>query len=116
MPSVLILAPPAGQAPQWVREAWVGLALPTNDEKSRSRQAVGILDGERGIRGWLRRALSSPQFVINGFEVPSAGAIAILEQADPKAAAWWGNHAPDFLWPEATFIFEEEVCQWRNSP
>jgi len=74
---IKILKTPAGQAPQEIREAWVGLILPCYPQS-------GIPAGE--VRGAVTgEKVAKRQSVI----VPQDQAIAILEQHSAKAAAWW---------------------------
>lgn len=47
---IRIVQPPAGEAPLWVREAWVGIALPVIRGSSlRNYQGVGVLSGPKGF-------------------------------------------------------------------
>lgn len=91
---VRIISVPPGQAPGWVRKAWVGLELPLAEEPQGGVQ-FGALRGKPENLG--------------GYHVPSEEALAILEQKNPKAAKWWrdiwGSCFPDH------FVFKREVCE-----
>jgi hypothetical protein len=55
-PTVEIVFPPAGEAPLWVREKWVGLRLPVVLREAKPVRALtaGVLTGPRGC--WLLSA------------------------------------------------------------
>ncbi|MFA5996731.1 MAG: hypothetical protein WC790_03365 [Candidatus Paceibacterota bacterium] len=91
---IKILKIPDGEAPQWVREAWVGLILaccPT----------LGFLHGT------TRGALSGKEVSTRktGVIAPQNQALAVLEQHDAEAAGWW--KARDFPQPGQYFFFDE---------
>ncbi len=78
MQKVKIIAAPAGEAPLWVRKAWVGLELPL-DEVQGEEPVIGALGGKpaKGNRG--------------GYLVPFQEAVEILRASNPRAARWWDN-------------------------
>jgi hypothetical protein len=97
---IRITSPPPGEVPEFARRAWVGLELPliagqvlpenVAAQEALSRQAV---------------------YVATGYAVDGQTAIAILESANPEAAAWWRQHAPDVLAPGYQLVFPAEVCE-----
>jgi len=110
---VRIIAVPKGEAPDWVREKWVGLELPTFEQirGPHTLTGWGVVTGppptsleqfDAGYRGRLQ--------VMSGFCVKTTDAIAILNSASPEAAAWWRENFlrsgafNDFL------MFEKECC------
>lgn len=68
---------PAGGAPFWVREAWVGLVLPCYPVAGRSP------GGARDLRAAL---LATDQF---GYHCPQDLALKALEKRSPATVAWW---------------------------
>jgi hypothetical protein len=69
---------PQGEAPLWVREAWVGLTLPCGPVCGH------LLDPEKGVRSGNQ--LSGSREVM---PIPQKAALDILAEKDPKAAAWF---------------------------
>src|SRR5262245_51454079 len=102
-----ITAVPAGEAPLWVREKWVGVTLPLAHPSPRHFRIFGVLSGPRtwiGIIGaWLAGKLQQQ----TGYAVESRVAIELLEMSSPEAAAWWKENTPHFLQPRRYFVFRE---------
>ena len=85
---------PHGDAPGWVRWAWVGCTLPCEPECGHVPQYVGgVLSGPR-----LEK--------IDGFSVPQDKALEILAARSPKAAAWFRDHG--FPRPKQCFRFKRK--------
>jgi hypothetical protein len=92
-PSVRIIGVPPGEAPLWVREKWVGLELPlTRYPTARDTFTFGVL--------------SQPVSCLAQF-----WAVEVLERSSPEAAAWWREHAPQYLAPKRYLVFHENVCE-----
>jgi hypothetical protein len=90
---------PGGEAPFSVRAAWVGLELPCDPYLGYStpgmeRGALTGIPAERNRRG---------------VAVPQAEALRILEQVDPRAAAWWNEHG--FPRGDERFLFSEDEIE-----
>ena len=111
VPSVKIVRAPSGEAPQWVREAWVGLVLPLKESGLKTLPSIGVLSGPKSSLGWLWASLTGESITCTGYLTPAAAAIEILERARPEAAAWWRDNAPKFLREEAEFLFEASACE-----
>lgn len=80
-PMLKIIKVPAGEAPEWVRQAWVGLVLPCDP-------FMGFAENpEKGV-------LSSEQSEHKrySYAVPQLEALCILEKHSVEAAAWWRAH------------------------
>lgn len=114
--SVRIVAAPAGEAPLWVREAWVGLVLPLKEPGLRTLPSIGVLSGPKSELGWLWASLTGARTTTTGYLVRAARAIGILSRPRPEAAAWWHENAPRFLREEAQFLFETAVCERVDAP
>lgn len=94
---VRIIAVPTGEAPQWVREAWVGLTLPLleADCDCTGADQIGVLGGP-----------PSPEH-FDGFAVLFETAVAALEEKNPKAAQWWLTESLRC----SRFYFGKQFCE-----
>jgi len=90
---IRIIAIPPGEAPQWVREQWVGLELPLaqRSRRARSRRVFGVLTGPRGLLARWLAILSGPASRETGYAVPILDAVAMLERKSPEAARGGGR-------------------------
>ncbi len=112
LPAIKIVATPPGEAPEPIREAWVGLVLPLVVPSVRQMWAAGgVLTMPKTVWGeWLRRLLGLGKFE-SGYIVDVATAIALLERSAPQAAQWWRENTPHLLARVHYFIFAPDVCQ-----
>ena len=110
---VRIIATPPGEAPQWVREKWVGLELPLAQRyrSAREHHGYGVLTGPRTIFGQFLGILRGRSLRERGYAVRVLDAVAELERASPEAAAWWRTTLPHRMKPWRCFLFQESVCQ-----
>ena len=106
-----ITATPPGEAPQWVREAWVGLALPLAQSCTHAHTlpTFGVLTHPKN---WFTQSVS--RFFGGarreaGYVVECATAIEILDRIRPDAAGWWREHTPTLLQPGKCFLFQEGI-------
>jgi len=108
---VRIVQRPEGEAPQWVRDAWIGLELPLLDKAPVTTVGFGVLTGpkSRFMEWW--RCLLRRYVVVTGYEVESATAIRLLAEVRPDAADWWKRRTPRFLAPGAVFVFDAPACE-----
>ncbi|MCK9588143.1 MAG: hypothetical protein M0Q93_02130 [Terrimicrobiaceae bacterium] len=88
-----IIAAPPGQAPEWVRNEWIGLELPL-DEPANGVQ-MGVLGGQAENVG--------------GCAVRGDIAIDLLEGKSPDAAQWWKVNAPHVMC--GRLVFARDVCE-----
>ena len=108
---VRIVAVPPGEAPQWVREKWVGLELPlAQSAQATAWPAAGVLTGPRGFLATARLLLRGRLPERSGFVVNVLEAVAVLERASPEAARWWRDNAAHLMKPARCFLFPEDVC------
>jgi len=81
---------PPGEAPEWVRKAWVGLTLPFDPNVPPAISVRGVISGED-------HALEE------SYAVPIKTALLILQNRNPEAARWWEENyrlsADYFLFP-----------------
>ncbi|MGE0485994.1 MAG: hypothetical protein AB7Q81_17740 [Gammaproteobacteria bacterium] len=100
-----ITATPPGEAPEVVREAWVGLALPVVGHYAATDGAhdsppSGVLSG-------------APESYSDdgGQSVPALAAFAVLHAAAPEAAQWWRTNTPELHAPGHNLVFPDRVCE-----
>lgn len=96
---IRIVRMPDGEAPAWIRDAWVGLILPCSPYMGYPDDGMshGVLTGERNEAN------------LSGFNVPQGQAIDLLELQRPTAAAWWRDHG--FPKRNGLFQFGEECAE-----
>ena len=114
MPSIRIIKRPAGEAPQHIRDAWVGITLPLPNDRSgqlRSFPAFGVLSGPKNFIATLWNLLLRRNLTYVGYGVATLDALKVLEVHDAAAATWWRVNTPHLLKPESRLIFEAEVCE-----
>lgn len=113
---VRIIRAPIGEAPEWVREAWVGLELPLAHLEEVTVETGGVLTGPRSwLACWWAR-LTGRIEVVSGYVVKSDRAIDLLARSRPEAAEWWRTHAPRFCQPGAEFIFDSPAGEPSPDP
>lgn len=98
---ICIFATPPGEAPQHIRDAWVGCVLPVFVEPGDPRSRVackGVLTGK-------------PSEERDRYLVRSLDAFAALERRNPDAARWWPENVPDLFSPGKLLGFPYEVCE-----
>jgi hypothetical protein len=92
---VRVTSVPDGEAPEWVRQAWVGLVLPAVDR----RPVPGI------------EVLSERQSVAPAYQVNTSVALTLLEVGERTAAAdWWREHTTEANDPTQHFLFSPDCC------
>jgi hypothetical protein len=91
---------PPGEAPDYVRVAWVGLELPLapGETGPRTTEQVEVLS--------LRRTGATAGYVVDGNT-----AVELLDARSPGAAAWWRANCAAVLDVNGCFIFPPEVCE-----
>ena len=103
-----ITSTPPGDAPEWVREKWVGLTLPIAQEAS-SPQAFVCTDvlarPQSFLSNLLQSLLARSKYKI-GYQVESRAAIEILAEKHPDAAEWWQENAPQLTKRGRYFVFQ----------
>jgi len=108
---LLVTEVPPGEAPQWVREKWVGLKLPLAQRSSRPirRMTAGVITGPRTVFAALRALLTGNWSRSEGYWVDARAALAVLESAHPDAASWWRIHTPHMFRGKRRFMFQAGV-------
>ena len=111
MDAIKIIAVPPGEAPQQVREAWVGLVLPLALPIKRRGLGTGVLTGPKTLLTRVLWRLTGRYTRTVGYLVESAVAVSLLSQQHPAAAQWWRQNTPEFLEAGRLFMFAAEVCE-----
>ena len=115
MAKVQIIAVPPGEAPQRVREAWVGLILPIICDGPRKRLGHGVISGApKSIWGLIFSVMTRRTQRLEGYVVDALEAVDLLEQQSPDAAAWWRANVPRLIQSGQHLIFNADVCQEVN--
>lgn len=95
--TIEVISVPHGDAPAWVRAAWVGCRFPTSScECGHIPQYVtSVLPSEHKGLIPATEYLANPEKYapqkIDGYSIDQAVALEVLEKRNPKAAAWWRN-------------------------
>ena len=108
-----IVATPAGEAPLWVREAWVGMTLPLAPGPNGSEyEVVGVLSMGRRPSLLGRLLLGPARRRVKGYRVPSGEAVRLLAERHADAAAWWSHNVH---WVECgVFLFDPPACRVKD--
>ena len=113
---VEIVSPPDGVAPDWVREAWVGLRVPCLEDQPVEMPAVSAVGGPATMLGQLFHALAGRAEKRTGYVVRARDVVGLLSLKDEAAALWWIDNAPHVLDERQLFMFEQACCRpvdWR---
>jgi hypothetical protein len=94
---IRIIKRPAGEAPEWVRDAWIGLLIPTGQTEPRTFAAFGVLSIPKGLWAEWWTMLRGRALRVEGYTVSAVEAVRILSEKDPRAADWWRENCPALL-------------------
>lgn len=89
---------PPGEAPDWVRRAWVGIELPTQNRIPKPIEVIQMSTGEPAGE-WV------------GYAVSGIAALAAVAAVNPGAAEWWRSNLPAITTPGYKLIFPADVCE-----
>jgi hypothetical protein len=110
--NVRIVKRPHGEAPEDVRDAWIGLLLPVLPCYSRvvGRRSLGVLSGPRSwLAMWFTELIGRDPRK-RSYLVDTAAAVNLLENVNPVAATWWRTNAPHLFKSGRCLRFDEECC------
>ena len=115
---IRITGVPPGEAPQWVREKWVGLVLPLATGRSRPLTAMtsGVLSGPPNRLAAFLWGLLGRLEQQSGYAVEASAALAILERTAPDAASWWRENVPRLFSRRRKFLFRTSDCELVADP
>src|SRR5258707_291127 len=108
---VTIVHRPIGEAPDWVRDAWIGLRLPVADLKRKNFVGVGVISGPHNFFLQVWRNVRGRTVRISGYSVNAKAAVDLLSEANPSAAEWWRQNASKLLDGRRNFVFDENACE-----
>ena len=111
MRQVRIIGRPVGSAPDWVRDAWIGLSLPTLLPKPRVWRSLTVEQASAGRFRQLGQILRGRTQRLSGFAVPARAAVDILAQSRPDAAEWWRSNHTQFLARRSYMLFDTDACE-----
>ncbi len=98
---IRIIAAPPGEAPQHIREAWIGCVLP-----------VIAVPGDPRSRAVCRGVLTRrPAEARDRYLVRTARRGRRAARRDRDAAQWWRESVPRVIEPGQLLAFPEEVCE-----
>lgn len=97
MEKIRIIAVPPGQAPEWVRQAWVGLEIPLE----KHTPSIGITLGARGGKPHPENQ--------DGYIVRLQDALDALKKKNLDAAQWWETNPVAII--GGRLMFARRVCQ-----
>lgn len=95
-----IVTRPVGEAPKWVRDAWIGLTFPITEPIDPT--------GDRGVV-----SLKPSDSNTGGYSVTTDDAFRILGEHNEKALGWWQENAAYlFVFGKATYLrFGKQFCE-----
>ena len=105
-----IIKRPNGEAPEWVRDAWIGLRLPLYHHLPVTSEIQGVVTGSRTRLGAMFTRLVKQPETMTGYYVHAKGAIEMLAAYNTEAAKWWVDNAPHSLVDGQVLMFETHVC------
>jgi hypothetical protein len=108
---IKIVRRPIGEAPEWVRDAWIGVTLRTAQKSARTWKGFGVLSTPSSALNQLWRMLSGGAIRVTGFGVNAQAAVDHLSVTQPDAAEWWRRNAPKLLHGKQQFVFDTDACE-----
>jgi hypothetical protein len=108
---IKIVKRPDGEAPDWVRDAWIGLRLPTAQERQRHWIALGVSSNPRNFLDLVLSWLAGKTFGIRGYSVNARQAVELLSAANADAAEWWRTNCPYLLDGRRLLVFRSDECE-----
>ena len=100
-PMVRIVSRPRGDAPEWVRDAWIGVDVPLSPDHQNEGPQLYTGSGVYQDPG---------KYQLDSYRVLSMEAIDALAQKDSRAANWWKQNT-HFYDPRGSFLFDASSCQ-----
>ncbi|MBC7526981.1 MAG: hypothetical protein H7308_05475 [Chthonomonadaceae bacterium] len=111
MASIRVIGVPDGEAPHYIRSAWVGCVLPLDP----LGPLYATLQDTEGVLSGTRKTAFTRLFArvkqVPGYSVLVSDALEALALHNPVAAQWWRENVPHLIEANGTLIFEASVCQ-----
>ena len=110
---IRIVRAPAGEAPEEIRQAWVGLELPLSSRHPGLARLPGwgVLSGPKTFWRGISHLLFRPKNKISGYAVPGDAALELLAKHAPVAAEWWRQNAPHVAARGQILLFDAQACE-----
>lgn len=108
---IKIVSRPVGETPEWIRDAWIGLSLPTPQSAPRSFRAVSFGHLAKSRLPMLGHMLLGRSYRLNGYVVNAKAAFDRLAETRPEAAEWWRNNAPNWIDARRFILFDADACE-----
>ena len=108
---IKIVQRPIGEAPDWVRDAWIGLTLPMAAKSQRRWIGLGVLSGPTNAFAQIWAVVRGKSFAMDGYSVNARTAVDLLAAANPEAARWWRKNTPKLLLGSRCFVFDAAACE-----
>jgi hypothetical protein len=95
-----IVGLPFGEAPEAIRQAWIGVELPLRrwEKEPAFHDSVGVLSEQKPRKDY-------------GYLVDGRIAVQHLAALSPEAAQWWRENAPHVLERGYRLLFPAAVCE-----
>jgi hypothetical protein len=109
--NVRIIARPEGEAPEWVRDAWIGVRVPLVRREILRTGGFGVVTGPKTWLGQMLGCLTGQAFPATGYLVDAAQAVEMLAWTRPDAATWWRENGGGLIRPGRSFVFDAPACE-----
>lgn len=111
---IRIVARPFGDAPEYIRDAWIGLLLPVHPNYPHTVESrhVSLMRPITPLVMWVYRFIAPRA---RGYIVATNAAMNILESAKPTAAEWFRTNTPHLFESEGGLLFDEACCAVEDS-
>ena len=108
-----IIATPPGEAPLWVREAWIGTTVPLAQRGNTPLRfpTAGVITGPQNTFGFFTAWLRGQLVREAGYLVEVVPAVEALAKNNPAAAQLWRENTPHLVRPRRCFVFQQGVGQ-----
>lgn len=110
---IRIISTPPGEAPEYIRKAWIGLEIPIPPQFEGRRRGLGfgVLSGPKTKLGSLFSMLLGQAKREDGYIVEALAAVELLERNSWEAADWWRQNVSHLMKPGMHFIFDAAACE-----
>ena len=108
---IIVVRRPIGDAPEWVKDAWIGVRLPVAKTQATSHAGFSVTKGPHTLIPRLWSILRKKSDYYSGYVVHAKTSVEILSETRPDAANWWRTNVHNCLQGFNCFLFDEESCE-----
>ena len=111
---IRIIAVPPGEAPEHIRQAWVGVVIPLPPppfDCLRCLSTAGVLSGPKTPLGQISALLRGKSTKRYGYAVEALTAVSALAEKNPEAAEWWRKNTQHLMEKGKMLVFPVDVCE-----